>query len=101
MLSVPLAVKYKASYNAKKFLIYFSMAVLAADTIYKTYYGITLQTRQNCVLYKNVPRLVFMLYENVFELFFIVTLGVFVAELINKYFNKIKRIIPVIFFLPF
>jgi len=84
----------KTPYLFKKILIYLSAIVLLTDTIYKNFYSITLQTRQNCVLYKNVPRIVFMIYENFVELFLIVVIGIFTAELFSKYFLRIKRYTP-------
>lgn len=94
MLSTAAVNRPKTIYLLKKILIYLSAIVLLADTVYKNLYSISMQTRQNCVLYKNVPRIVFMLYENFIELFLIVVIGIFAAELFSKYFLRINKYAP-------
>jgi len=75
-------------------LAWFSIAVYSADTIYRSIYGITYETRQNCILYRNTPKWFFMLYENVLELFIVVTIGVVIAALVEKYFKRIHPVFP-------
>ncbi|MFC1613838.1 permease [Gemmatimonadota bacterium] len=70
------------------------IAVYSADWIYRSIYGITYETRQNCVLYRNVPKWFFMLYENVLELFMVVVIGVVIAALVEKYFKRISPVFP-------
>ncbi len=77
-----------------KLLISFSFLVLVTDLTYKSYFGITYQTRDKCILYRAMPKWAFSLYENFIELLLIVIAGIFVAVLIEKYFSRLKRIIP-------
>lgn len=76
------------------FLFYFSSFVLAVDTIYKSYFGITYQTRQNCILYSNLPRWAFLVYEYIIELLLVVVVGVLIASWIEKHFTKVKGFLP-------
>ena len=70
------------------------IAIYSADWIYRSIYSITYETRQNCILYRNVPKWFFMLYENVLELFMVVIIGVVVAALFEKYFKRISPVFP-------
>lgn len=75
-------------------VIFFSILLLLADFIYKSYYGINYQTRENCILYTNLPRWAFLIYEFTFELFMTVLVGIFVGTLLQKHFTKYKRFYP-------
>ncbi|MDX8340639.1 permease [Draconibacterium sp. IB214405] len=75
-------------------LIYFSITLLLADFIYKSYYGINYQTRENCILYTNLPRWAFLIYEFSFDLFMTVLVGIFIGTLLQKHFTKYKRFYP-------
>ncbi len=75
-------------------LIYFTIALLLADFIYKTYYGINFQTREKCILYAHLPRWAFLLYEFTLDLFMTVLIGIFVGTLLQKHFTRYKRFYP-------
>jgi uncharacterized protein len=75
-------------------LAWTSITLYSVDLVYRSYYGITYETRQNCILYRNVPKWFFMLYENVLELFMVVIIGVVIAALFEKYFKRISPVFP-------
>lgn len=77
-----------------KALIFFSILLLAVDTVYKYYNGITYLNRQNCILYVSLPRVVFLFLEYFVELLMVVIAGIFIASLLDRHFFKLKRFIP-------
>ena len=77
-----------------KWGILFSFALLAIDFIYKTVNGITLQTREACVLYTTFPKWMFLVYEFFIELSLVVIAGIFIAFLLEKYFVRFKKFYP-------
>ncbi|MEW5925758.1 MAG: permease [Candidatus Zixiibacteriota bacterium] len=79
---------------AARLIIYSSISILLIDFTYKFAAGISIQNRQDCVLNTTLPKWAFMLYENLIELFLVVIVGIFAAALIEKYFSKVRRLIP-------
>ncbi len=77
-----------------RLLVYFSIFLLSADLIYKLYFGISYQNRQDCVLYGHLPRWAFLFYEYFIELFLILIVGIFLAALLEKYFARFGRFVP-------
>ncbi|WP_346862968.1 permease [uncultured Draconibacterium sp.] len=77
-----------------KTVIYFTLILLLADFVYKTYFGITYHTREKCILYANLPRWLFLVYEFTVDLFMTVIIGIFVGTLLQKNFTKYKRLYP-------
>lgn len=77
-----------------KLLIYFTLVILIADFVYKTYYGITYHTREKCILYTTLPRWLFLMYEFTVDLFMTVIIGIFVGTMLQKHFTKHKRLYP-------
>lgn len=77
-----------------KILIFFTLTVLFADIVYKSYYGITYHTRENCILYTTLPKWLFWIYEYTVDLFMTVLAGIFIGTLLQKYFTKYKRLYP-------
>ncbi len=75
-------------------LIYFTLLLLLADFIYKSYFGITYHTREKCILYTTLPRWLFLAYEFTVDLFMTVLIGIFVGTLLQKHFVKYKRLYP-------
>lgn len=77
-----------------KSLVFFSIFLLGIDFIYKSYFGITYQNRADCILYANLPRWVFIGYENFVELLLVVITGIYLAALLEKYFTRVGKFIP-------
>ncbi|MCY1719706.1 permease [Prolixibacteraceae bacterium Z1-6] len=77
-----------------KTIIYFTLALLLTDFVYKTYFGITYHTREKCILYATLPRWLFLGYEFTVDLFMTVIIGIFVGTLLQKNFTKYKRLYP-------
>src|SRR5665647_2806469 len=83
----------KEQRNARLFI--FSVIILVvAHTIYMNIMGFNTLSHDACIVYKNVPRWFFQLYESFLELFVVVILGILAGVLMEKYFFKIKRFYP-------
>ncbi|MBN1212768.1 MAG: permease [candidate division Zixibacteria bacterium] len=80
--------------NLVRLLIYSSIILLSLDIVYQTYFGISVQNKEKCLLFSFLPRWLFIFYENVVELLIIVLVGIFVAGLLEKYFLKWRRFVP-------
>ncbi len=79
---------------AARFIIFSAISILLIDLSYKLAAGITFQTRESCVLHSTFPKWTFLLYENLIELFLIVIVGVFAATVVERYFLKVRRVLP-------
>jgi len=77
-----------------KFLILISIIILGVDTVYRSYYGITYLTREECFLYRYLSRFEFLIYEYFVELVVVVIVGVYIAALLEKHFLKYRKYIP-------
>jgi uncharacterized membrane protein YraQ (UPF0718 family) len=77
-----------------KFFIFSSIFLLSVDTVYKYYNGITYLKREDCILYAILPKWAFILFEHFVELILIVTVAIFAAAIIEKYFIRLKKFIP-------
>lgn len=82
------------NFDFQKLAIWLILFVLMADTIYSAWYGISMNTRDRCIIYRFLPRWLFLTYEYLIELFMVVVAGIFVGSLAEKYFNKFRRIMP-------
>lgn len=81
-------------FNIQKWAIWFILVLLAADTIYSTWYGINMHTREKCVIYRFLPRWLFLMYEYLIELFMVVLAGAFAGVIAEKYFTRYRRWMP-------
>ncbi len=77
-----------------KYLIFLAVAFLVSDLIYKLVFDISYLKRDNCLIYKSLPRWGFLLYEYFIELTVVVLVGVFAAVLMERYFNKFGHFYP-------
>ena len=68
--------------------------IWAADLAYKVVKDISFVNREQCVLYKALPRLGFVLFEYLFETMLIVFIGIFVAVWLSRRFGKLRRFLP-------
>jgi uncharacterized membrane protein YraQ (UPF0718 family) len=80
--------------TAVKFTLALAVVFVVVDLIYKVTQNISYLDRSKCLVYKHLPRLVFLFFEYFVELTILIFLGIFVAVLIEKYFAKVKRFIP-------
>ena len=87
-------------YSARIFTL-FALSILLTDIVYKTTFGITVQTKTKCAMYVGLPKWAFLIYENVIELFLVVIAGIFAGVLIEKYFLRLKKFIPTNIFTAF
>lgn len=91
---IELKTRNKSRELSYKIFIYLSITILLIDLVYKSYFGITYHTRENCILYTNLPRWLFLIYEFTVDLFMTVLVGIFIGTLLQKYFTKYKRLYP-------
>ena len=77
-----------------KLSVFASILLLGLDTMYRFCSGISYLNREDCFLYSALPRWAFMVYEYLLELFLVVTVAVFAATFLEKYFMRVKRFIP-------
>ncbi|MDC0584424.1 permease [Bacteroidales bacterium] len=82
------------NHDYKKSIIWLILILLAADTLYSTWYGINMHTRERCIIYQFMPKWLFMTYEYLIELFMVVIAGTFAGAVTEKYFTKFKRFMP-------
>ena len=80
--------------NAIKCFVVFSIFFFIADLVYKTFNNITYLNRENCILYRMLPKVGFLFFEYFIELFLIVVVGIFLAVLLEAYFVKYRRFYP-------
>jgi uncharacterized protein len=80
--------------NYGKIAIWLILAILTADAIYSVWNGINLQTRDRCMIYKSLPRWLFLTNEYLIELFMVVVAGAFAGTLAEKYFTKFRKFLP-------
>lgn len=77
-----------------RILIFSVLTLVVVHTLYMNIMGFNSLSHDACIVYKNVPRWFFLLYENFIELFVVIVLGILAGVLIEKYFFKIKRFYP-------
>jgi uncharacterized membrane protein YraQ (UPF0718 family) len=64
------------------------------DFIYRTLSDISYMNREQCILYKMLPRPAFLVYEYLFETLVIVFVGVFIAVLLGRGFARFQKFFP-------
>jgi uncharacterized membrane protein YraQ (UPF0718 family) len=88
------AISNDARRRIAKSLAAFSVLFFFADTIYKTVNDISYVNRQLCIINRVLPKIGFSLFENYVELSIMVFLGVFIAAILEKYFTRLKNLLP-------
>ena len=71
-----------------------SIAIWVLDILYRTFADVSYINREKCVLYKNLPRPGFLLFEYFIETVLIVFVSVFIAVVVSKQFSRLKRFLP-------
>ncbi len=66
----------------------------AADLAYRLIEDISYANREQCVLFRVLPRMGFIAYEYLFETIVIVFLSVFVAVMLGRWFSRFARFFP-------
>lgn len=65
-----------------------------ADTVYKLAKDITYVNREQCVLFRALPKPAFVLFENFFETLVIVFVGTFIAVWLARQFLRFRWLFP-------
>ncbi len=88
--------KYKRNHIDKllKYSIWIILALLVIDTLYAYWYGIRFQAKETCIVYRFLPRWLFLINEHVIELFMQVTAGAFAGVLVGKYVARYRALFP-------
>ena len=71
-----------------------SAILWTADIIYKLVKDISYVNREQCVLFRAIPRPAFVLFEYVFETMVIVFVGTFIAVWLSRQFQRLRRFFP-------
>ncbi len=77
-----------------RFVVYSTIFLMVADTIYMNIMGIGYGHKEECVIYSFLPEWAFFIYEHIIELFMVVLIGIFGGVLIEQYTKKVKRFFP-------
>ncbi len=85
--------------NKKKLLLFKSVLFLSIlfiviDLIYRLVKNISPINKEDCIINHFLSKNLFFLFENFFELFVIVLVGVFIAVIIENYFFRFKGYLP-------
>lgn len=70
------------------------LIILLADTVYSIWNGINFQTKDRCLIYKFLPKWVFLINEYFIELFMVVVAGAFAGVVAEKYFMRFRKFYP-------
>jgi uncharacterized membrane protein YraQ (UPF0718 family) len=71
-----------------------SGSIWVADIIYRIVADISYVNREQCVLFRVLPRSGFLIYEYFFETLIMVFVGTFIAVLVGRQFLKLRRFMP-------
>jgi uncharacterized protein len=74
--------------------VFLCSALWATDIIYKIVKDVSYVNREKCVLYKSLPRMWFIFFEYFFETVVIVFVGIFIAVLVGRWFQRLHRFYP-------
>jgi uncharacterized membrane protein YraQ (UPF0718 family) len=78
-----------------RIIVWTAMVVIVADRVYSNINGIHSMNREAlCIIYKTLPRWLFLCWENFIEISFIILLGIFAGAIIERYSCKLKRFFP-------
>ncbi len=77
-----------------RFVVYSTIFLMVADTVYMNIMGIGYGHKEECVIYSFLPEWAFFIYEHIIELFMVVLIGIFGGVLIEQYTKKVKRFFP-------
>lgn len=80
--------------RAMKWFIIFAISYYIIDFIYKTVNNINYMNKDKCILSRMLPKWGFLFFEYFVELTIIVTIGIFLAVLLDKWFSKYKKFYP-------
>lgn len=71
-----------------------SGSIWVTDIIYRIAADISYVNREQCVLFRALPKPGFIIYEYFFETLIMVFVGTFIAVLVGRQFLKLRRFIP-------
>lgn len=71
-----------------------SALLWVSDIVYKLVNNISYINREQCVLYRVLPKAGFIFFEYVFETLVIIFIGIFIAVLLGRWFLRFQRFFP-------
>jgi len=71
-----------------------STLIWVADIVYKTVNDVSYVNREQCVLYKALPKAGFVIFEYFFETLLIIFVGTYIAVLLSRWFLRFQRFYP-------
>jgi hypothetical protein len=71
-----------------------SALIMASDIVYKIVNNISYVNREKCVLFRVLPKTGFIILEYFFETVVIVFIGIFIAVLLSRWFQRFQRFFP-------
>jgi uncharacterized membrane protein YraQ (UPF0718 family) len=71
-----------------------SALVVASDIVYKIVNNISYVNRDQCVLFRVLPKAGFIIFEYFFETVVIVFVGIYIAGLLGRWFLRFQRFFP-------
>ncbi len=80
--------------RTSRIIVFSVIAITVIHSVYMNIMGFSSLSHDACVVYKSIPKWLFYVYENVFELAIVVTLGVFAGVMSDVYFSRIERFYP-------
>ncbi len=86
--------QYERTKKISRIIVVSAVLFTVIDMIYMNLMGINVLNHDACVIYSSLPKWLFYIYENIFELLIVVLLGVFAGVIMEQYFYKIKRFYP-------
>ncbi len=78
-----------------RIIIWTAVTLIVIDMVYANINGINQMNREElCIIYRSMPRWLFLCYQHFIELSIVVLIGVFAGVLIESYIRKAKRFFP-------
>jgi len=71
-----------------------SALIWTSDIVYKIVNDVSYVNRERCILFRALPKAGFLLFEYFFETVIIVFVGIYIAVLLGRWFQRFQRFFP-------
>ncbi len=72
----------------------FSALIWTSDIFYKIINDVSYVNRERCILFRTLPKAGFLIFEYFFETVIIVFVGIYIAVLLSRWFQRFQRFFP-------